>query len=333
MRVRALFLILGFMFLYSFGISASSHVTELGPVNKLSRCPGLYCGRELLSNGSWSSCGACPRGYRTNGSSACIECSDSPEFYDWLYLGFMALLALVLHWFSIDTAARRRSFCKEVLVLHISALLEIVTSAILTLLLSDPTGNLAVRSCRTQKLSDWYTLLHNPSPNYDKTLHCTQEAVYPLYTMVFIFYALSVVLMLLLRPWLVKHFLPSHGKMSIYAALYFFPTLALIHAVFGGLIYYSFPYVVIILSVISNAAHFAFKLDQSMRYLIVSTLFDTRNVVILLGHWILHAYGIIAITQLQDPVLHKALVALVPLPAVFYILTARFTDPNKLHAD
>ena len=64
------------------------------------------------------------------------------------------------------------SFCKEVLVLHISALLEIVTSAILTLLLSDPTGNLAVRSCRTQKLSDWYTLLHNPSPNYeDIALH------------------------------------------------------------------------------------------------------------------------------------------------------------------
>ena len=83
-----------------------------GPVNKLARCPGLYCGRELLSNGSWSSCGACPRGYRTDGSSECIKCSDSPELYDWLYLGFMALLALVLHWFSIDTASgRTRYFC------------------------------------------------------------------------------------------------------------------------------------------------------------------------------------------------------------------------------
>lgn len=322
-----------FLIFYSLGISASSYVIELGPVNKPTRCPGWYCGRELLPNGSWSSCGACPRGYRTEGLSVCTECNNSPQFYDWLYLGFMALLALVLHWFSIDTASKRRSFCKEVLVLHISALLEIVIAAILTLLMSDPTGSLAVRSCRTQRLSDWYTLLHNPSPNYDKMLHCTQEAVYPLYTMVFIFYALSVMLMLLVRPWLVKRFLPNHGKMSIYAALYFFPTLALIHAVFGGLIYYSFPYVVIILSVISNAAHFAFKLDQSMRYLIVSTLSDTRNIVILLGHWILHAYGIIAITQLQDPVLDKALLALVPLPAVFYILTARFTDPNKLHAD
>ncbi|XP_069673535.1 JNK1/MAPK8-associated membrane protein isoform X1 [Periplaneta americana] len=313
--------------------SASAYDIELGPGNQLTRCPGLYCGRELLPNGTWSNCGACPRGFRTNGTSACIECSDNPEFYDWLYLGFMALLALVLHWFSIDTAAKRRSFCKEVLVLHVSALFEIVTAAVLTLLMSDPMGSLTVRSCRTEKLSDWYTLLHNPNPNYDETLHCTQEAVYPLYTMVFIFYALSVLLMLLVRPWLAQHFLPQHGKMSIYAALYFFPTLALIQAVFGGLIYYSFPYVVIILSVISNAAHFAFKLDQSMRFLIVSTVTDIRNIVILLGHWLLHAYGIIAITQLQDPVFHSALVALVPLPAVFYILTARFTDPNKLHVD
>lgn len=72
---------------------------------------------------------------------------------------------------------------------------------------------------------------------------------------------------------------------------------------------------------------------QSMRFLIVSTVTDIRNVVIILGHWLLHAYGIIAITELKDPVFHSALIALVPLPAVFYILTARFTDPNKLHAD
>jgi hypothetical protein len=70
-----------------------------------------------------------------------------------------------------------------------------------------------------------------------------------------------------------------------------------------------------------------------MQFLIVNTVTDIRNIVILLSHWLLHAYGIIALTQLQDPVFHSALVALVPLPAVFYILTARFTDPNKLHTD
>ena len=73
----------------------------------MDRCPGLYCGRTLLENGSYSECGACPRGYRTN-TSICVPCSDHPEFYDWLYLAFMVLVALVLHWFAIDFLALKR---------------------------------------------------------------------------------------------------------------------------------------------------------------------------------------------------------------------------------
>lgn len=54
--------------------------------------------------------------------------------------------------------------------------------------------------------------------------------------MVFVFYALGIVLMLLIRPLIVRKFLPKQGKFSIYAALYFYPILALLHAVGGGLI-------------------------------------------------------------------------------------------------
>ncbi|KAJ8979739.1 hypothetical protein NQ317_004726 [Molorchus minor] len=114
--------------------------------------------------------------------------------------------------------------------------------------------------------------------------------------------------------------------MSIYAAMYFIPILVLTHAVVGD---YSFPYLVVILSVISCAAHFAIKMDQSITSLIVSTLVEPRNIVILLGHWCLHAYGIISITLLTEPLLHGLLITLVPLPALFYIFTAKFTDPNK----
>jgi hypothetical protein len=58
-----------------------------------------------------------------------------------------------------------------------------------------------------------------------------------------------------------------------------------------------------------------------------------RNSIILIGHWLLHAYAMIAITQLQDIATHSALLALVPLPTLFYIVTACFTDPNKMHSD
>lgn len=83
----------------------------------LKKCPGLYCGRLFtdLMNGSnpWADCGACPRGYRVNilsEISECIVCKNDPSTYDWLYLGFMAMLPLILHWFFIDLAAKERWF-------------------------------------------------------------------------------------------------------------------------------------------------------------------------------------------------------------------------------
>lgn len=81
------------------------------------KCPGLYCGRQFTDsiNGSmtWSDCGACPRGYRVNimsDISECMPCENNPSTYDWLYLGFMAMLPLILHWFFIDLAAKERWF-------------------------------------------------------------------------------------------------------------------------------------------------------------------------------------------------------------------------------
>ena len=151
-------------------------------MNSVPPCPGQYCGREQQLDGNWSMCGACPRGFRKFNESfaECAPCQDSPIFYDWLYLGFMALLALVLHWGCIDTVAMRNKITKQVLALHLSALFEIVGASMLTLYLTDPVGSFTIKSCKARKLSDWYTLLHNPNPNYEETLHCTQEAVYPL---------------------------------------------------------------------------------------------------------------------------------------------------------
>jgi hypothetical protein len=45
-------------------------------------------------------------------------------------------------------------------------------------------GVLKLMACRVQRMSDFYTFFHNPNPNYEEKLNCTQEAVYPLFTMV-----------------------------------------------------------------------------------------------------------------------------------------------------
>ncbi|XP_053613323.1 JNK1/MAPK8-associated membrane protein [Plodia interpunctella] len=291
-------------------------------------CPGLFCGRTELEDGSWSDCGACPRGFRTNASSYCTPCADEPSLYDWQYLGFMVLLPLVLHWFFIDVVAAGKS--KEgILIQHICAFVEVVTGTLAALLVLPPTGYIALHVCTPKALSDWYTLLHNPQPDYKETLHCTQEAVYPLYTIVLLIYTFSLVMTISLRPWLLAWHTPNYGKKAIYCALYFYPILILIHTVAAGLIYCSFPYIIIIISMMTSASHFSVKLDQSAPALLVSSITDTRNLTILLGHWLVHAYGIISLTGFKE----LWYLSLVPAPALFYILTAQFTDPMKIHND
>ncbi|KAF7280044.1 JNK1/MAPK8-associated membrane protein [Rhynchophorus ferrugineus] len=299
-------------------------------------CPGWYCGRILLENNKLSECGPCPRGYRRNDTGfICEQCLDSPQFYDWLYLGFVVLMVLILHWFFIDMIAMGRKFfniTSHVIALHTSASIEVFLACIISILLIEPMGSFKIYSCKIKSLSDWYTLFHNPAPNYEDKIYCTQEAVYPLYTIVFLFYISSLILMLLIRPWVCSKYFPGRGKISIYAAMYFIPILIFTHAIMGGLIYYLFPYLIVVASVISCAVHFATKLEQKMFALIRITFTQRRNIIILLGHWCLHAYGIISITQLTQPVVHGLLMLLVPLPALFYVFTAKFTDPSKFYS-
>ncbi|XP_032803991.1 JNK1/MAPK8-associated membrane protein isoform X1 [Petromyzon marinus] len=304
--------------------------SESHPVDMQQLCPGIYCGRRQLGgNDTYSECGACPRGERPDKDKFCQRCEESPNLYDWLYLGFMAMLPLILHWFFIEWYSRRKS----ALLLHFSAVLECSAAAVVTLLLSDPLGSFHVRSCRSHMLSDWYTMLFNPSPDYIHTIHCTQEAVFPLYTIVFIYYAFCLVLMMVVRPFLVKRLAGSLGKadrfQSIYAALYFLPILTLVQAVSAGLLYFAFPFILLVFSIVTCAVYFAL-----MKIVNIQTLFSNkRNLIVLLSHWVVHTYGIISITRLESLKSDLPMLALVPGPALFYLLTAKFTDPERIHSE
>lgn len=330
MGVRNVVLVLALLVV---GIEAYTYVR--GPVRKgiTAPCPGLYCGRIDLNKTHNSGCGQCLRGWKVNNNthSLCEPCLESPSMYDWFFLAFHVIFVIVLHMMSIDY--RRRTLSKEVVTLHLCALVEVTGAALLTVVLNEPFGKLELISCQVKQLSDWYPFFHNPNPNYEETLHCTQEVVYPLYTMIFLFYALCGVLMLILRSCLVLKLYPRKGRSSIYAALYFLPILALIHALCGGLVYMSYPYIVSVLSIISSASHFAFKLDQSWKSLITGCFKDKRDFVVLFGHWLLHAFGILAITQPTNPTAHLPLLALVPVPALFYVFTAKYTDPNNFGSE
>lgn len=178
---------------------------------------------------------------------------------------------------------------------------EVTVSAILTIFLTDPKWSFKIHSCGVKSLSDWYTWFFNPSPNYETTLVCTQEAVYPLQTIILVFYVFCVTMMIIMRPIVNNRCHSEKGKLAIYYGLYVFPLLALIHTVAGGLIckiYYqfpffitlitksffpdfAFPYLSIMISCAVNANHFAIKLDQSTKHLLLSSITEIRNVIII----------------------------------------------------
>lgn len=92
-----------------------------------------------------------------------------------------------------------------------------------------------------------------------------------------------------------------------------------------------YPYIMIIGSVISLAVHMACRLDQRTSVLFKNSIRDARNATILLGHWLLHGLGMIALTHMKSPVRDLLLLVAVPLPTLFYILTSKFSDPAKIH--
>ena len=101
-------------------------------------CPGLYCGRTLINDSYYTNCGKCDRGWRVgnNTHSICEECLGTPNKNDWFFLAFHVIFVLVLHWVAIDFSARRRSFTKEVLLLHTCAFFEVSVAAVITGILS-----------------------------------------------------------------------------------------------------------------------------------------------------------------------------------------------------
>ena len=332
----------------------SAYTFEPGPVSAQDAlhkpCPGLYCGRmpssllldDVDMNKNLSGCGPCVRGWRVPPDlgleglphvSVCLRCQSSLPLDAWLFLAFHALFVLVLHSMAIDRH-RKKLNCTQ-MALHACAFLEVGLAAVAVLLLHEPIGSLDLISCDATRLSDWYSYLYNPTPNYTESLHCTQEIVWPLFTIVFVFHLLCVVFMVLFRPIVMSRVRMRRGNSwgAFFLALYFFPLLSLVHSFCAGLIYYAYPYIVLVLSVVSSAAHFAFKLDQSARSLVLGCFRNRRNLVVLVGHWLLHAFGIVAVTRVNDPGVHLPLLALVPLPAAFYVLTARFTDPNNFRQD
>lgn len=285
-------------------------------------CPGRYCGFTIVENIT-SLCSACPKGYRTSERKICEKCLENPDAYSWLFVGFMALLPVMLHWWQIlrnkDNCSGRVTF-----LLFFLSCTECILSGILTLLFIEPRGRFEVHSCRVRQLSDWYTMFFNPQIRYETTIHCTQEAVYPLSSMIFIYFGFTLLFMILFRPIILYNCFPKkQWKDPFYAAMYFYPILIVVHAITGGLLYYSFPYLAILVSLGSIVTYFA--ANHVFHWKLIFNSNRNQHILAILWHLLVSSYGIIAISVFEFYFLFLA-----PLPVLIFFITARLTDPVNI---
>lgn len=289
-------------------------------------CPGLYCGRyDPNTLNCTTECGACPRGYRSD-SYFCRRCEDELELYDWLYIGFMSLTVTVLNLYAIGALCKRSLIHtrRRMWMLYFAVVCETVVSFVSLILLLTPVGEFRVTTCRVASIKDWYTVFFNPIVDYRTRQRCTVEAVYPLYTAIFINLFISFLVMVLLRGVIIRCSLQNCGRLSFYAGLYVTPAVATIHAAFAGVLYYIFPYLVLFLSAVGIAVFLSRLTGGYYR-----RLREPKNVAVLICYCLAHGYGIVAVTVMEQPERDGPLLLLVLLPFLFYTITRPYTQADN----
>jgi len=322
-------------------------------------CPGKFCGCLFtvnISDSEIGTCGKCPRGSRVDQSGFCMPCDQSPEFYDWLYIASVLIVLFVSHVSIVDWSLRNRFQTKVksknkstskiqkgidfilspktelhcAVILVSSIIFELICSVVATLLFCEPFGSLSFNNCGSKELADWYPIFFNPRIDFTATLYCTQEVVYPLYSLVLTLLLADLVFMILIRPVLTWK-LNCNVDMVSYLALYFIPILLLIYAVGAGMLYYSFPYLFLIFSVASIAFNLCLEYSRCYKNILnMCAPPPPRIIALIILHWCMHAFAIIAITRNESLFDTLKILCLTPLPTIFFFLTIRFSDPCQI---
>lgn len=304
----------------------------------LRACPG-FCGRiatSAVGNITYSSCQACSWGSRSWGSSTlCTVCVQPLPLYDWLYLLFIAVVPLLLYSLFIYIYTPKHCSRKLKFAHYLCCFTECSLSSVLSLLVVPPKGSLLLYGCPKWSLREWYPVFYNPVINHTYTLRCAHEIVFPLYSLPFIYLAFCLLTLFTLRSCLYATVFKNSAVNSkpYYAALHILPLLALTHFIFAGLLYYSFPFITLLSSLIINAAHMAIVRGRRIGTVCKKAFLRLKNVVMLFIHMALFGFSLVVLMlnfSFGKPFLVIPVLC-VPLPFLYYCLIAGLSHPKFVH--
>uniref|UniRef100_A0A0N5AQK7 JNK1/MAPK8-associated membrane protein n=1 Tax=Syphacia muris TaxID=451379 RepID=A0A0N5AQK7_9BILA len=302
-------------------------------------CPG-FCGRIVITSVSgditYSQCQACNWGSRSWGNGTlCTVCLEPLPLYDWLYLLFIAVIPLLFHslfiyMYTSNNCSRKLQFAH-----YMSCFVECSLSSVLSLLVVSPKGSLHLYGCRKWSLREWYPVFYNPIINHSYTLRCAHEVVFPLYSLPFIYFGFCSLALFTLRSFLYfTVFRKSYvNSKPYYAALHTLPLLALVHFFFAGLLYYSFPFITLICSLIINAVHMALVRGRRISTVCKRAVSHLKNVLMLFVHIVLFGFSLVVLMLNFSSEKWFLIISVLclPLPLLYYCFMAGLSHPKFVH--
>uniref|UniRef100_A0A7E4UVH8 JNK1/MAPK8-associated membrane protein n=1 Tax=Panagrellus redivivus TaxID=6233 RepID=A0A7E4UVH8_PANRE len=322
-------------------------------------CPG-FCGKvrlpaldnaststDLLSEDGrlYSDCGACPWGTKAVNSLYCEPCTEGLRPYDFAFIVFHALFPLLINVIVIKSSAivgRNLKIPRIWIVAQIlCGFLESTLSVVLVLFIYEPFGTLTIHSCQNHELYQWYSMWYNPVINYTRTLRCTSEIVYPLYSLPFAILFMNLVTLAILRSLLyvfASYFAtPKLPSKPFYGVMWTLPIITIFHAAFSGFIYYAFPYVLLAMSLSLNVFHFASVGRKTIVGFLKTMVQDPEHFITYTLHLVLFGFALYSV-MLSMPGFEHAIpktgalvliLGLLPLPSAYYVLGIRLTVPES----
>ncbi|CAH8840108.1 unnamed protein product [Trichobilharzia szidati] len=331
----------------------------------LLQCTGKFCGR--MSNSS--TCTACSWGSRVpSGSSQqygfCEKCLTPLSIHGWLYLGFLAILPVLFLSLTLPTtgsqnqiftkkpeknvvaksqenmhglptpSVEHKTCNKKAWILFLLCIFVHTCSSLITVILYPPFGSLSLYHCGVEKVEDFYApLLAAPG--------CSSEVNFPLTSLPIVYYSISAFICLLTYPLLfLVAFRDCTWLKHLYYALYAYPLICIFVLVFGGILYFVFPYFLLFVSLLDSLYRFPLVFDYSIIHPdaiirpVCNPLILVKDIIRSPGQYFLFilinllstGYALLSFFEAFNWCLLLAL-----LPVTFYILTLPLSHPFLHH--
>ncbi|VDO69167.1 unnamed protein product [Haemonchus placei] len=155
----------------------------------------------------------------------------------------------------------------------------------------------------------WYPEFYNPMINHVKPMRCSYEVVFPLYSLPFMYLLFLLFSVLCCRSILYVFILKrNRDAKAFYYALLSIPKIAVVHALLAGVLYQSYPYIVMLWSLCANAVHLAAEGKISMKEIAKVVCTSPMHMVMLAVNMTLLAFSLLAISAQNTVVLIRCFV-------------------------